>query len=57
MRNYILLIWNMWIYIYYIYIIMHNYMLKILLGWSYECWKTTATVHILYTHWMSVNNC
>lgn len=57
MRNYILLIWNMWIYMYYIYIIMHNYMLKILLGWSYERWKTTVTVHILYTHWMSVNNC
>lgn len=45
MTNYVLLILNMWIYIYYIYIIIYNYMLKIPLGWRDKGLRTTVIVH------------
>lgn len=45
MRNYILLILKIWIYIYCVYIIMHDYMLKVLLGWSYKGGRQLLTLH------------
>ena len=36
---------------------MRDYMLKVLLGWSYEGGRKLLHYIVLYTHWMSVNNC